>query len=296
VTGLGDEAQQYAVRAWHRPAMTFVLGLARTGQVTTVTVTRTAGSRTPDLAGNLRLLVAAVDELCVTPGGGPCSATPKATPMAPPAAGPMPMMLSEYDLPPVTGVQRPWMGTTPRRALLNVAATTCDDSSFHGHGWTHDATRSFLVPGAHLATAFGLTETVGRLPADRARSFVDGVRAELASCSDRELGTKVERLAGGQDLSAWRVRTQVSDKKTVTFFIVNRHGTETLDLDASLLEFGALRVIDDQVVAHADLNITNTADKPDNVVAKAVTGTSFADGKLSARIAPLSYRMIRLQA
>jgi alpha-N-arabinofuranosidase len=87
-----------------------------------------------------------------------------------------------------------------------------------------------------------------------------------------------------------------ADKKTVTFFIVNRHGTETLDLDASLLEFGALRVIDDQVVAHADLNITNTADKPDNVVAKAVTGTSFADGKLSARIAPLSYRMIRLQA
>ncbi len=225
VTGLGDEAQQYAVRAWHRPAMTFVLGLARTGQVTTVTVTRTAGSRTPDLAGNLRLLVAAVDELCVTPGGGPCSATPKATPMAPPAAGPMPMMLSEYDLPPVTGVQRPWMGTTPRRALLNVAATTCDDSSFHGHGWTHDATRSFLVPGAHLATAFGLTETVGRLPADRARSFVDGVRAELASCSDRELGTKVERLAGGQDLSAWRVRTQVSDKKTVTFYMgVVRHG------------------------------------------------------------------------
>ena len=146
--------------------------------------------------------------------------------MTPPAAGPMPMMLSEYDLPPVTGVQRPWMGTTPRRALLNVAATTCDDSSFHGHGWRHDATRSFLIPRAHLATAFGLTETVGRLPADRARTFVDKVRAELASCSDRELGTKVERLAGGPDLTAWRVRTEVSDKKTVTFYmgVVRRGG------------------------------------------------------------------------
>ena len=87
-----------------------------------------------------------------------------------------------------------------------------------------------------------------------------------------------------------------ADKKTVTFFIVNRHGTETLDLDASLLEFGALRVIDDQVVVHTDLTITNTAEKPDNVVPKAVTGSSFVDGKLSASIAPLSYRMIRLQA
>ncbi len=67
------------------------------------------------------------------------------------------MMLSELDLPPVAGVQRPWAGTTPRQALQNVAATTCDNSSFHGHGWKHDATRSFLIPGAHLATAFGLT-------------------------------------------------------------------------------------------------------------------------------------------
>jgi DNA-directed RNA polymerase specialized sigma24 family protein len=225
VDRLGDEAQQYALRAWHRPAMTFVLGVARTGRVTTVALTRSSGPGRPDLAGNLRLLVSAVDDVCPTSAGGPCSSLPKARATAAPRAGRLPMMLSEFDLPPVTGVERPWAGTTPRRAVQNVAATTCDQSSFHGHGWRHDATRSFLIPGAHLATAFGLTETVGRLPLARARTFVDGVRAKLESCSDRQMATKVQRLAGGPDLAVWRVRTQVSDKTTVTFYMgVVRNG------------------------------------------------------------------------
>jgi hypothetical protein len=134
-------------------------------------------------------------------------------------------MLSELDLPPVAGVQRPWAGTTPRQALSNVAATTCDDSSFHGHGWKHDATRSFLIPGAHLAMAFGLTQTIGRVPEARAKAFVDGVRSRLASCGDRQLGTKVLRVANGPNQSVWRVRTQVSDKQTVTFYMgVVRNG------------------------------------------------------------------------
>jgi DNA-directed RNA polymerase specialized sigma24 family protein len=227
VNRLGDEAQQYALQAWHRPAMTFVLGVARTGRVTTVALTRTSGPDKPDLAGNLRLLVSAVDDVCPTSAGGPCSSLPKAVPMAAPRAGRLPMMLSEFDLPPVAGVQRPWAGTTPRRAVQNVAATTCDESSFHGPRWRHDATRSFLIPGAHLATAFGLTETVGRLPQARARAFVDGVRSKLASCSDRQMATKVQRLAGGRDLAVWRVRTQVSDKTTVTFYmgVVRNGGT-----------------------------------------------------------------------
>ena len=219
VARLGDEAQQFALRAWHRPAMTFVLGVARTGRVTTVALTRTAGSAKPDLAGNLRLLVSAVDDLCPTSAGGRCSALPKAESASAPSAGELPMMLSEFDLPPVTGVQRPWMGTTPRRAMQNVAATTCDQSTLHGHGWRHDATRSFLIPGAHLATSFGLTETVGRVPEARARTFLDGVRSKLASCADRQLGTTVQRIAGGRDLTVWRVRTQVTDKTTVTFYM-----------------------------------------------------------------------------
>jgi hypothetical protein len=216
---LGDDAQQYVLRSWGRPTATFVLGVARTGRINTLTLTRTAGVRRPDLAGNLRLLVIAVDDLCSSSLGGHCSALPKAVTVQAPAAGRLPMMLSEFDLPPAAGVTKPWVGTTPRQALRNVAATGCDRSSFHGPGWKHDATRSFLVPGAHLAAAFGITETVGRLPEARAKRFVSGVRARLASCPDRELGTKVLRLGGGSTWTAWQVRTQVTSKQTMTFLM-----------------------------------------------------------------------------
>jgi hypothetical protein len=129
------------------------------------------------------------------------------------------MMLSEFDLPPAVGVVKPWVGTTPKQALRNLAATGCDHSSFHGGAWKHAATRSFLVPGGRLATSFGITETVGRLPDPQATTFFSGVRAKLASCSDRELGTKVLRIFQGPAMSVWRVRTQVSDKETVTFLM-----------------------------------------------------------------------------
>ena len=134
VARLGDEAQQYALQAWHRPAMTFVLGVARTGRMTTVALTRTSGPMKAVMAGNLRLLVSAVDDLCPTSGGGHCSSLPKPVAIPAPKAGRLPMMLSEFDLPPVAGVERPWAGTTPRRAMQNVAATTCDQSTFHGQG------------------------------------------------------------------------------------------------------------------------------------------------------------------
>jgi hypothetical protein len=216
---LGDAAQQYVLRSWGKPGATFVLGVARTGRINTITLTRTAGAVHPDLAGNLRLLSTAVDDLCPTTLGGHCSALPKPVSVSAPPAGKLPMMLSEFDLPPAAGVGQPWVGTTPRQAVHNVAATGCDQSSFHGGAWKHDATRSFLVPGGHLAAAFGITETVGRLPAAKAEHFVDGVRAKLASCADRELGTKVLRLGGGPTWTAWRVRTQVTAKQTLTFFM-----------------------------------------------------------------------------
>jgi DNA-directed RNA polymerase specialized sigma24 family protein len=219
VHDLGDDAEQYALRAWGDSAAMFVVGTARTGRITTIALTRTSGTGPPNLSGNLRMLVSAVDDLCPTTLGGHCSSLPKAENVPAPRAGRLPMMLSEFDLPPASGVVKPWVGTTPRQALRNLAATGCDQSSFRGGAWAHTATRSFLVPGGRLAAAFGITETVGRLPIPKATSFVAGVRAKLESCSDRELGTKVFRIGTSPTMTAWRVRTQVSDKQTVTFLM-----------------------------------------------------------------------------
>ncbi len=216
---LGDDAQQYVLRSWSRPTATFVLGVARTGRINTLTLSRSAGADDPDLAGNVRLLVTAVDDLCSTTLGGHCSSLPQAVDVPAPPAGSLPMMISEFDLPPAAGVSRPWVGTTPKQALQNVAATGCDRSSFRGPGWQHAATRSFLVPDGPVAPTFGITETVGRLPEAKAKAFVAGIRSKLASCPDRELGTKVLRLAHGADWTAWRVQTQVTQKQTVVFYM-----------------------------------------------------------------------------
>src|SRR4029079_12480823 len=40
VKGLGEEAEQFALRAWQQPAMTLVVGVARTGRITTMALTR----------------------------------------------------------------------------------------------------------------------------------------------------------------------------------------------------------------------------------------------------------------
>ena len=219
VLRLGDDAEQYVLRGWQAPAATFVLGVARTGRINTVTLTRTPGTGTPDLGGNLRVLTSAVDDLCSTTLGGRCSALPKPVAVPAPQAGALPMMLSEFDLPPAVGVAQPWVGTTPKQAIQNVAATGCDRSSFDGPGWKHAVTRSFLVPNGGLAPSFGITETVGRLSEPKAKAFVDGVRAKLTSCPGRELGTKVLRLDAGPTWTAWRVRTQVTQQQNLTFYM-----------------------------------------------------------------------------
>jgi hypothetical protein len=213
------------LRSWQAPVSTYVVGVARTGPVTTVTLTRSPGAARPALAANLRLLGAAVQDLC-SPAGGRCPTVPRASAQAAPAAGRPATMLGSWDLPPVAGVADPWVGTTPRRALHNLAATGCDRSRFSGPGWTHAMTRSFLVPGGGLPAAFGITETVGRVSPPHATRFVDGVRSELASCPRRDPGSKVRRLAGGPDWTSWQVRTQVAGTRTLTFLmgVVRRGG------------------------------------------------------------------------
>ena len=132
-------------------------------------------------------------------------------------------MLSEVDLPPVVGIDRPWIGTEARVARANLAASRCDLTRFDVKGMRRNMTRSFVIPEARLSDLFGLTETVGLLPAKQAGSFIDGVRTRLRTCADRELGTDVVRVADvstkQQDLTVWHVTTEISDDESVTYLM-----------------------------------------------------------------------------
>ena len=240
---VGEEAVQLVLRSWAEPVTTYVVGVARTGRLTTSTVSAAGGDAAPDVAAASRLLGAAVDDLCALPDGGRCSGSTALDPVAPPPVGPAPGMLVELDLPPVTRggerVRRPWVGTQPRKALSNLASTRCDQAAFSGSfrdaRFSNNVTRSFVIPGAKLPDAFGLTETVGSLPAPQAAAFVDLVRQRLASCPDEDLGTDVVRLTHREgrdiDLTVWQLTTEVSDDRTLRYLMaVLRDGTSVAQI------------------------------------------------------------------
>jgi len=82
--------------------------------------------------------------------------------------------------------------------------------------------------------------------------------------------------------------------RALTFFAVNRHGRETIELEVSLHGFGAVKIADCQVMTADSLDAVNTAQAPLTVMPRKGAIATIADGRLSAKLAPYSYQMIRL--
>ncbi|SFV28837.1 alpha-N-arabinofuranosidase [Devosia crocina] len=82
---------------------------------------------------------------------------------------------------------------------------------------------------------------------------------------------------------------------TLTFFLVNRHGTENADVELSLQGFATGSVIDHQVMTHPNLEATNTAKNQDEVKPRKGEGATVVDGKLSVTLPPYSYQMVRVK-
>jgi hypothetical protein len=228
VAGVGDEATLMVLRSWADPVTTQVVGIARTGGLTTTVVNTLTGltdpQDEPDLGPSAGLLASAVTGLCTLPGAGNCSASPqlKDSPVLP--SGRHPALLVEADLPPVPTIDQPWVGTAPTRARQNVAATRCDSTVFTGPGFSKALTRTFVIPAAtQLPPEFGLSETVGALPRKQAQQFVDDIRTKLVKCPDNDLGTHVEKLteekSGPRDLTVWRLTVEVSQNRSVRFLM-----------------------------------------------------------------------------
>lgn len=229
VDGVGDQATLLRLRTWAGKGSTVVAGVARTGTLVTTTMTRFPVGADLPLQRSAGLLGQAVTGLCSLQGAGTCAYTPRARPVAPLPAAPVPAMLGEVDLPAVTGIRDPWVGTEPRQARTNAAATGCDQTDFSSAPVRKGATRTFLIPDADLPAEFGLTETVGTLPRAKAAGFVDQIRSELAACSDKQMGTEVDRVyhvdEKDADVTVWHVTTEISDDRSVDYLMgVAREG------------------------------------------------------------------------
>ena len=82
---------------------------------------------------------------------------------------------------------------------------------------------------------------------------------------------------------------------TVTLFAVNRHASETMELDVALNGFDAPRIIEHKVITHPNLEAVNTAKAPDEVAPRDGSG-AIADGNtITLSLPPHSYQMLRLK-
>lgn len=227
VTGVGEQAQILRLRIPAKQDRAFVVGIARTGALTTSTMLETI-STTPAPAASLAgVLAASVRNLCKSPVAGACVGSVAVRATLPPPSGETAGMLAIADLPVIANVVRPWVGTDPQPATVNPAATTCDKASFVNAGAVSPMTRTFLIPQARLPERFGLTETIGRFrTAKAAAGFVSRVARAMKACPDKQLSSTVTRSVvetrgyRGSTYALWRLESQVNQRQdTVSFWM-----------------------------------------------------------------------------
>jgi alpha-L-arabinofuranosidase len=87
------------------------------------------------------------------------------------------------------------------------------------------------------------------------------------------------------------------DAGTLTFFAVNRHAEEKLDVKVALNGFktAGASVTEHQVMTHSDLEAVNDLKSQNSVVPKKGRGAKVADGVLSVSLPPYSYQMLQVK-
>ncbi|WP_460786479.1 RNA polymerase sigma factor [Nocardioides maradonensis] len=231
VKGLGDQSA-VVVLSTTAPSATYVVGVARTGQFTTMTSLRsTVPPARADRTGLATLLGTAVDQLCTLPGGGSCApARAKVTDAPAFPIGSSSAFLSEIDLPAVGTHHGRLVGTTPKRVTAGREDTNvlgCDVvhlvKSYAGTPIHANLTRSFVFVASDLPKQTGLTQVVGALPVPRARAFTTQMAQQLTKCPGRNksMGTHVVELqhhhGARTDLHAWRMSTELPGNRSVEY-------------------------------------------------------------------------------
>jgi DNA-directed RNA polymerase specialized sigma24 family protein len=224
VQGVGEQAVVLRMRIPARSPQSFLVGIARTGSLTTSTVLETATPAPPKPELLVSALTASVQDLCASKVAGDCVGAVSTQPTLPPASGETAGMLAIADLPAVADVMAAWAGTDPVPATVNVAATTCDKTDFAKAGAKDPMTRTYLIPEADLPQRFGLTETLGELPTGRAAdALVATIAARMKSCPDKHLGSTVTQAVvkvkrGTASYAMWRLQNQVNKQEELVPF------------------------------------------------------------------------------
>jgi DNA-directed RNA polymerase specialized sigma24 family protein len=225
VHGVGEQAQVLRMRIPDQVPRSFLVGVARTGSLTTSAVLETQTPAPADPGLMVSALTASVQNLCSSRVAGDCVGAVATEASLPPPSGEKAGMLAIADLPAVADVVQPWAGTDPAEAKVNVAATTCDDADFVKGGAQKPVTRTYVIPNAGLPDRFGLSETLGEFATGKAAtSFVARIADRMKTCPDRELASKVShsvvhlKQGAGASYALWRLENQVNKKEEVVPF------------------------------------------------------------------------------
>ena len=84
-----------------------------------------------------------------------------------------------------------------------------------------------------------------------------------------------------------------SNAGTLTFFAINRHGSETIEAEIALERFAA-KSIEHTIIRHDDLEACNTKDAPDNVAPVKGNGATLNSKGMTLNLPPHSYSMVRV--
>lgn len=223
VHDVADRATLLDLEGWGRPRTSYAVGIAQVGQVVSTSVVRAVNGQGPGAVLAARLQATAARMICERAGRDDCARRPRLDAAPPPPSTEAPGALATVDMPPLVGVDQPWIGTRPVPTPRSPASpSSCDRADFRREGAVRTRTRTFLVPRSRLPDRFGLTETYGTFrTAGQAAAFVREVRQRLASCEDRDLATRVQEprslRLGRLDGSTWRLRTELSERREIAY-------------------------------------------------------------------------------
>src|SRR5690606_9627481 len=84
------------------------------------------------------------------------------------------------------------------------------------------------------------------------------------------------------------------DGGTVTFFMVNRHPDEALEVEVGMAGFGPKSTGEHATIAHPDLKAVNTASDPERVKPQAGSVIAVSDGAVKGSLHPRSYHVLQV--